>query len=66
MESAITEYKTSVTVLAADNFSCARKNKATALHPKLVGETADANSQIQLSSMLLDQLKKSLLKSFNL
>lgn len=49
-------YKTMVAVLAVDNFSWASTKKATAEPPTLVGETAELNSQIKMSSMHFCQL----------
>jgi hypothetical protein len=50
MESIITVYMTIETALAPEIFSWDRKKTATADPPMLVGEIAEANSQIQTSS----------------
>ena len=48
--SIITVYNTMETALAAEIFSCDKKKTATADPPILVGEMADANSQIKTNS----------------
>ena len=49
-------YNTMVAVFAVDNFSWANTKKATADPPTLVGETAELNSQMKMSSMHLRHL----------
>lgn len=55
--STITVYKTMETALAAEIFSCERKKTATADPPMLVGEIAEANSQINTNSIDCLKLK---------
>jgi hypothetical protein len=47
----ITVYMTIETAFAPEIFSCDKKNTATAEPPMLVGEIAEANSQIQTNSI---------------
>jgi hypothetical protein len=65
-ESTITEYMTIETAFAPEIFSCERKNTATADPPILVGEIADANSQIKTSSIEFLNVKALSDKIFNL
>ena len=55
--STMTVYKTTETALAPEIFSCDRKNTATADPPKLVGDIAEANSQINTNSMACRKVK---------
>ena len=59
MVSITIEYNTTEIVLAPDIFSCARRNSATADPPMLVGDTAEANSQMTISCMDLPQVNSS-------
>lgn len=55
--STITVYRTIDTALAAEIFSCDKKKTATAEPPMLVGEIAEANSQMKTSSIDCLKLK---------
>jgi hypothetical protein len=55
--SIITVYNTIDTALAADIFSCDRKNTATAEPPTLIGDIADANSHIVTNSTVCLRVK---------
>jgi len=55
-------YMTMVAVRAADSFSWARTKNATADPPKLVGETAELNSQMKISSIDFHQEKSFLVR----
>ena len=55
--SMMTVYKTIDTALAAEIFSCDRKNTATADPPTLIGDIADANSHIVTSSTVCLNVK---------
>ncbi len=58
-------YITIVAVRAADNFSWARTKNATAEPPKLVGETAELNSQMKINSIHFHQENSFLVNALN-